>query len=227
MLGTHRLVDFSEVDRVAPVERGFQGVESRSPLLVAREQIAKQRQRAGLRFGRRRVLISRVGRGCALRHKLIAVVRLCIVSLDRDRGEGEPVRRILRRRGDCGGRELGCVVELRSRRRGSGGFAQVFRRLSLRLRPDRNGLGAQCLRQADRVARHIFARERLDVRGTRRAGQEHQTQGEQTQDKQHGVDPWADECCFRHRKERSDAAIESQRLEGLGRTPASRLCLHP
>src|SRR5271166_4214543 len=44
VLGAHRLVGFSDVDRIATVERGFQGVEGWTPLLVTREQIAKDRQ---------------------------------------------------------------------------------------------------------------------------------------------------------------------------------------
>ena len=125
------------------------------------------------------MLISRVGRSRALRDQLVAAIRLRVVGLDRYAGVGKPVRRIFRRSGDGCGRDLGSVVELQGGGGGRRRLAQVVGRLSLGLRPDRRGLSAQRLDQVDRIARHVFACERLDLsraRGARRQKDEANSQ---------------------------------------------------
>ena len=108
MLGAHRLVGLAHVDRILAIERGFQGVKRRPPLLVAGEQIGENGERRGLRLWRLRMLVRRVGRRRALRHHLVAVVCLGVVGCGGDAGIGQPVGRVLWGRGDRrAGKRLG------------------------------------------------------------------------------------------------------------------------
>ena len=100
MLGAHRLVGLAHIDGVAPVERGFQRVQRRAPVFVARQEVGKQRRAPRLGVGRRRAQIGGVGRGRATGDELIAVIRLGVVGLDRDVSVGEPVGRVFGSGGD-------------------------------------------------------------------------------------------------------------------------------
>ncbi len=172
MLGAHRLVDFPHIEVIAPVKRGLQRVEGGAPHFMTRETNAEQSERPGLRLRRRRMLEGGVSSRRALRDKFVAAVPLRVVRLDRDIGECEPVRRVFRRRRDSGRRQLRRIVKFRGGGRGRSGLPQVVWRPSFRLGADRRGLSAQRLGQADRVARHVLARERLDLRRGRRASRE-------------------------------------------------------
>ena len=172
MLGAHRLVGLAHVDRVAPVERGLERVERRAPKLVAREQIGKSGERLGLRIGRGRAQIGGVGGGRPVGDEVIAVIRFRIVSLDGDIGVSEPVDGVLGSGGDRRAGELLGAGKVARGDSGGGCLAQLVGRLVLDLSANRSGCNAQRLGQAHRIARHVLARERLDL-GRAGGGRKH------------------------------------------------------
>ena len=164
MLGAHRLVGLAHIDRVVAVERGLQGVERRAPLLVAREQIGEHGERRGLRVRRGRALIGGVGRGRAAGDEIVSVIRLRVVGRSRDASVAKPVGGVLGRGGDRCARELLGGVEVAARNSLGGVRQQLLRRLAFDLPANRRSSDAQRLREPHGVARHILARERLDLR---------------------------------------------------------------
>ena len=186
MLVPHRLVGLAHVDGVAPVERSFQRVERRAPQLVARQKIGEHGESRGLRVGRRRAQIRGIGGGRPAGDEVIAVIRLRIVSLDRDVSVSEPVGRVLGSGGDRRAGELLGGAEVGLGDRGGGSLAQLIWRLVLDLSADRSRSDAQGLRQAHRIARHVLARERLDLGGAGGGRDQEQKDGERAQSLKHG-----------------------------------------
>ena len=139
---------------------------------MAREQIGKSGERLGLRVGRGRAQIGGVGGGRPVGDEVIAVIRLRVVSLDRDIGVSEPVGGVLGSGGDRRAGELLGAAEVARGDSGGGCLAQLVGRLVLDLSADRSGRNAQRLGQAHRVARHVLARERLDL-GRAGGGRKH------------------------------------------------------
>ena len=169
VLLAQRLVGLAHVERVASVERRLVGVERAAPRAVPREQAAERRQRIGLGGRRRRALVGGVRGGRPLRDEIPAVVRLGVVGLDRDIGVGEPVDRVLRRRGHGGGRESGGDVVFAGDGGRGGRLAQVIRRLAGRLGADLARLDLQRLGKPHRVARHVLVEVGPDLGGEGRA----------------------------------------------------------
>ena len=88
----------------------------------------------GLRVGRRRAQIRGIGGGRPAGDEVIAVIRLRIVSLDRDVSVSEPVGRVLGSGGDRRAGELLGGAEVGLGDRGGGSLAQLIWRLVLDLR---------------------------------------------------------------------------------------------
>ncbi len=208
----HVLVGLADVDRIAPGERGAESVERRAPHLAPREKIAENRQRVGLRGGRRRPLIGGVGRGRAAGHEIVAAIQLGVVGLDRQIRQGEPVGGVLGRGGDGRARQLLRGVEFGRSDGGSGVPAQFIGRPALDLRADRRRLVAQRLGQPHDVARHVLARVGLDLGADRRAGcHEQDEEGDGAQRMEHGSTPARRERrSSRHHEERNDAASQGR-----------------
>ena len=174
MLGAHRLVGLAHVDRVVAVERGLQGVERGTPLLVAREQIGEHGERRGLRVRRRRMLIGGISRGRAAGDEIVAVVRLGVVGRGRDPGVGKPVGGVLGGRGDRRAGELLGGSEVAAGDGPRGLRQQLLRRLAFDLGANGSRRDAQSLREPHGVARHVLAREWLGL--GRAGGARHQDQ---------------------------------------------------
>ena len=186
VLLAHRLVGLAQGDVVAPVERGLVSVQGAAPRFVPCEQVAKHRQRHGLRFGRGGMLVGGVGGGRALCHEIPAAVRLGFVGSDRDVGVSEPARRVPRGRRDGRGGEFLRGIELARDGGRDSGLAQIVRRLAHDLRPDLGRFDPQRLGQAHRVARRVLARKGFCVRRERGAcGHERKEEGKGAQQMQH------------------------------------------
>ena len=185
MLGAHRLVGLAHVDRVAAVERGFQGVERGAPLLVAGEQISQLSKRVGLGVWRRRMLICGISSRRAPRDHFVAIVRLGVVGRSGDPGVAKPVGRILGRGGDRRARELLGGREIASSDSPGRLGQQLPRRLALDLIANRRCRDAQRLGEPHGVARHVLACEGPVFGRYSARGKQDEQEGERAQSVNH------------------------------------------